>query len=122
MSESEDTSILHEDNSLNDEIVCNPTVQEIGTSEKDLEQYCLDLKRFIRSSNLNKKLTNSLFKLVNSTSSNKSLPQNEKQLWEQLDIKFEYKSIIYCTNCMKQLLNFSDRCDTCSNIYSGITQ
>ena len=70
--EYEDTSILHENSCPNDEIVCNSTVRGIGASEKDLEQYCLDLIRVIRSSNLNKKLTNSLLKLANSTSSNKS--------------------------------------------------
>ena len=55
-----------------------------------------------------------------SVTSNKALPQNEKQLWEQLDIEFDYKSIIFCTNCMKQLSSFSDHRNTCSNFYSGI--
>ena len=116
----EDKSVLDDDNVVIRGPFSRSTMDINEVSEKQIGQYCLDIIKFIQASNLNKTHTNSFLKLVNRISANKALPQNEKQLWETLDIQFRYKSFAYCTNCMKRLLKFSDQCDACCKTYCNV--
>ncbi|CAF0896875.1 unnamed protein product [Rotaria sordida] len=109
---SEDT----EDTNASDNYSYDSSVENTN-EESEIDRFCLDLIHFIRSSNLNKTNTNNLLTLIDNISSNKSLPQTEKQLWKQLNIKFDDKTIIYCTNCLKKLVKFNDCCDSCANVH-----
>ncbi|CAM4771130.1 unnamed protein product [Rotaria magnacalcarata] len=124
--EDEDESVEDEDENVEDEDDDNDgnsndlSINIIDEQQNEANRYCLDLTNFIRSSNLNKKNTNDLLKLVNSISSNKKLPRTEEKLWKQLGIEFNYKIFAYCTNCMALLNEFNARCNSCINIPSMI--
>ncbi|CAF1928317.1 unnamed protein product [Rotaria magnacalcarata] len=91
------------------------SIDILDDGQNRLNKHCFDLVNFIRLSNLNKKNTNHLLKLINDLCSDKNLPRTDKQLWQQVGVEFNYQLFIYCTNCMTLLKNVNDNCDLCIN-------
>ena len=49
-------------------------------------------------------------RLINTIHPEINLPKGHNQLFESVDVQFNYTTYIFCTNCMKKLKKFSDRC------------
>ena len=80
MSENEDTNTVEHVSTRNNNYAYDASMDIIDERDKKIKKHGLDLIHFIRSSNLDRTHTNNLLKLTNSISSNKNLPQTEKQL------------------------------------------
>ena len=40
----------------------------------------------------------------------REIPVNCNKLWEDLNVKFSYKTIIYCSSCFRELRQFREKC------------
>ncbi|CAF4783506.1 unnamed protein product [Rotaria sp. Silwood2] len=64
---------------------------------------------FIRQANINKTNSSALLNLIRGISAIE-IPNNCDKLWNNLNVKFSYKTIIYCSSCFKKLQHIKQRC------------
>ncbi|CAF4483132.1 unnamed protein product [Rotaria sp. Silwood2] len=64
---------------------------------------------FIRHANINKTNSSALLNLIRGISAIE-IPNNCDRLWNDLNVKFSYKTIIYCSSCFKKLQHIKQRC------------
>ncbi|CAF4221762.1 unnamed protein product [Rotaria sordida] len=79
-------------------------------------QLKIKIALFIRHAYMNKTNSNTLLNLIRGISA-KEIPNNCDKLWNDLNVKFSYKTIIYCSSCFKKLQHIKQRCSNneCQN-------
>ncbi|CAF1182175.1 unnamed protein product [Rotaria sordida] len=79
-------------------------------------QLKIKIALFIRDAYMNKTNNNALLNLIRGISA-KEIPNNCDKLWNDLNVKFLYKTIIYCSSCSKKLQHIKQRCSNneCQN-------
>ena len=93
----------------------NDLIFRINANESQME---LEIANYVCQANLDKTKTNRLLTLLMHIHDQEmSPPASCAALWSRLDIKFKYRKIEYCTNCMSELNGSS--CP-CSNAHKQI--
>ncbi|CAF0810132.1 unnamed protein product [Rotaria sordida] len=79
-------------------------------------QLKMKIALFIRHANMNKTNRNALLNLIRGISAIE-IPNNCDKFWNDLNVKFSYKTIIYCSSCFKKLQHIKQRCSNheCQN-------
>jgi len=96
---------------------CNFDVN-ICSNYENLQQhrYLSELVDFIHAARLNKTTTSSLLSLLRATNpcTTRAIPKTTHALWEQLDVKFTFKTFYFCSVCFNELHQYQDICSICN--------
>ncbi|CAF2923954.1 unnamed protein product [Rotaria sp. Silwood2] len=106
-------SLLFEDNSYQSDF--NVT---LSSDYENVHQhhFLSQLIDFIHTAKLNKTTTTSLLSLLRTTKSfTTDIPKTSHSLWEQLGVKFIFKTYYFCSFCFKQLDEYRDICTMCNS-------
>ncbi|CAF1139045.1 unnamed protein product, partial [Didymodactylos carnosus] len=83
---------------------------DIHDTEPKIE---LEIAKYICQANLDKTKTNHLLTLLNHVHDQRQLPPSSSiDLWDKLNIKFEYTKIEYCTSCTLEINGSSCLCNS----------
>ncbi|CAF0881030.1 unnamed protein product [Adineta steineri] len=85
-----------------------------NASDIDDDKQLLEIIDFIHTDNLDISNMGRLLSLLNSIHSNVTLSKSGHKLWKCIEIKFTFKTNIYCSICNRQLSKFADKC-SCFN-------
>ncbi|CAF3882841.1 unnamed protein product [Adineta steineri] len=74
------------------------------------------LTNFIHFARLNKTATTSLLSLLKTTKSfSANIPKTTNALWEQVGVKFTFKTFYYCSSCFEELNSYQDLYIRCNS-------
>ncbi|CAF1474264.1 unnamed protein product, partial [Didymodactylos carnosus] len=84
-----------------------------STDSPALYSQKLEIAKYICQANLDKTKTNQLLTLLNLVHDQRQLPPSSSiDLWDKLNIKFEYTKIEYCTSCTLEINESSCLCNS----------
>ncbi|CAF4711595.1 unnamed protein product, partial [Rotaria sp. Silwood1] len=106
-------SLLFEDNSYQSDFNVNLSSDYENVHQHHFVSQLID---FIHTAKLNKTTTTSLLSLLRTTKSfTTDIPKTSNSLWEQLGVKFIFKTYYFCSFCFKQLDKYQDICTMCNS-------
>ncbi|CAF1377078.1 unnamed protein product [Rotaria sordida] len=83
---------------------------EACDDNKEVHMNSVLIANFIRRANLNHSDTTHLLHLIQHLRFDEELPTTESELWNLLDVEFNFNSYVFCSSCLSKLIKISDVC------------